>query len=302
MVEPSQTHPTLRQYEIFVAIAEELHFGRAAERFGVAQPALTQQLKLLEEAFGGELLFDRNRRRVRLTEFGATVLPEARALLRQARRVESVARLMAEGRGGRLEIGYVGSASYAGVLSRTLRTFLDGVSDVELVLQELDMDLQIHEIQSGRMDAGFVRLPVPGTPDNVRTLSILEEEIILAVSSSHRLAGSDSVKMTDLMDERFIFTHLGPDTGFAACAYALCSDASFTPNIVHRARQFTAIVSFVSAGLGVALVPASAARMDDEGVKFVRISDAARKSRIGLAYLDKPTNPALWRFLKTLPA
>lgn len=302
MVGSSQNHPTLRQYEIFVAIAEELHFGRAAERFGVAQPALTQQLKLLEEAFGGELLFDRNRRRVRLTEFGSTLLPEARALLRQARRVESVARLMAEGRGGRLEIGYIGSASYAGILSRMLRTFLEGAPDVDLVLQEIDMDLQIHEIQSGRMDAGFVRLPVPDTPENVRTLSILEEEIILAVPSSHRLADRTFVKMADLTEERFVFTHLGPDTGFAACAYALCSDAGFTPDIVHRARQFTAIVSFVSAGLGIAFVPASAARMDDEGVRFVRISDASRKSRIGLAYLDNPTNPALRRFLETLPA
>jgi len=208
---------------------------------------------------------------------------------------------MAEGRGGRLKIGYIGSASYAGILSRILRTFREGAPDVDLVLQELDMDLQIQEIQAGRMDTGFVRLPVPDTPDDVRTVSVLEEEILLAVPSSHKLASRKAVKMSDLSDERFIFTHLGPDIGFAACAYKLCADAGFAPNIVHHARQFTAIISFVSAGLGVAFVPASAALMNDTGVNFVHISDAKIKSRIGLAYLAKPTNPALKRFLETVP-
>ncbi|WP_131541716.1 LysR family transcriptional regulator, partial [Sulfitobacter indolifex] len=231
---------TLRQYEAFDVVAETLHFGRAAQLLGVAQPALTQQIKQLEAEFGGELLFDRNRRRVLLTEFGETVLPEVRALLRQAHRVENIADAARGGRRGRIELAYIGSASYAGVLGRVLKTFRAG-TDVDLVLHELDMDLQIREIVAGRIDAGFVRLPLSGVPDVLVTRDILEEDIMLALPRGHRLEGAESVRMADLCKESFIFTHLGPDLGFAACAYALCSDAGFTPHIAHRARQFTAI-------------------------------------------------------------
>jgi DNA-binding transcriptional LysR family regulator len=99
---------TLRQYEVFVASADTLHFGQAAEKLGVAQPALTQHLKQLETGFGGELLFDRNRRRVLLTDFGESVLPEARALLQQARRVEAIANAARDGQRGQIELAYVG--------------------------------------------------------------------------------------------------------------------------------------------------------------------------------------------------
>lgn len=291
---------TLRQYEVFMAIAEELHFGRAAQRLGVAQPALTQHLQQLEASYGNELLFDRNRRRVLLTEFGKSLVPEVRALLKQARRVEEVARLAAEGHRGRIEIGYVGSASYAGILGRALGEFRTGSGEVELVLQELDMDLQIAEIAAGRLDAGFVRLPLGTIPEGLVTRQILQEDIMLAVPLSHPLADVTSVQMRDLAEERFIFTHLGPDMGFAACSYQLCADAGFAPRIVHRARQFTAIVSFVSAGLGVALVPASATRLGNTEVRFLRISDATVNSRIGLVYRDAPTNPVLRRLLGAL--
>jgi DNA-binding transcriptional LysR family regulator len=290
----------LRQYEVFAAIADTLHFGQAAAQLGVAQPALTQQLKLLEAGFGGELLFDRNRRRVVLTDFGRTVLPEIRALLQQASRVETIANLARNGMRGRIELAYVGSAAYAGILGRVLREFRSGAEDVELILRELDMDLQIEEIVAGRLDAGFVRLPLSGVPEALVTHSIHDEDIMLAVPPGHRFAGAASVQMSKLRDEAFIFTHLGPDLGFAACAYQLCADAGFAPRIAHRARQFTAIVSFVSAGLGVAFVPASAARLSDTGVSFVPITDATVTSRIGLAYLEAPTNPALRRLLRAL--
>lgn len=291
---------TLRQYEVFFAIAETLHFGQAAEQLGVAQPALTQQLKQLEAAFGGELLFDRNRRRVTLTDFGKTVLPEAGALLEQARRVEAIAGAARNGQRGRIELAYVGSASYAGILGHLLREFRAGAEDVDLSLRELDMDLQIGEIVTGRLDAGLVRLPLSGVPEALATRTIHEEEIMVAVPPGHRLAKASSVRMAELREETFVFTHLGPDLGFAACAFQLCANANFAPKIAHRARQFTAIVSFVSAGLGVAFVPASAGRLSDAGVRFLPISDATVTSRIGLAYLDAPTNPALRRLVAAL--
>lgn len=292
---------TLRQYEIFVTIADELHFGRAAARLGVAQPALTQQIKALETAFGGERLFDRNRRRVLLTAFGKTVLPNIRALVRQAQQVQHIATLAREGRRGQIEIGYVGSAAYAGILGAGLSEFRMGAGDVELTLRELDMDLQIDEINAGRMDAGFVRLPLSGVPATLVTRHIFEEQIMIALPTDHPFSDAPSVQMQELAGERFIFTHLGPDMGFAACAHKLCADAGFVPRIAHRARQFTAIVSFVSAGLGVAFVPASAARVSDRGVRFVPIGDASVQSRIGLAYLDNSTNPVLRRLLAALP-
>ena len=294
-------HASLRQYEVFEAIADELHFGRAAQRLGVAQPGLTQQLQSLEEFLGGERLFDRNRRKVLLTEYGAGMLPEVRALLRQARRVEEIATLLMDGRRGHLEIGYVGSASYSGILGQILRRFREGAADVDLVLKELDMDIQVQEIVAGRMDAGFVRLPLSDIPDCLSTISVLQEDILLAVPHGHRLEARQYVSLAELSEESFIFTHLGPDMGFAACAYRLCAGAGFSPRIVHRARQFTAIVSFVVAGLGVAFVPASASRMTEFGVTFLPITDAAIKSIIGLAYLENPANPALRRLLEAVP-
>ncbi len=295
-----QLTASLRQYEVFVAIAERLHFGQAAAHLGVAQPALTQQLKHLETAFDGALLFDRNRRRVTLTEFGRALLPEARALLQQARRVEAVAEAARTGERGRIELAYVGSASYAGILGRLLRELRAGAADVELILRELDMDLQIAEIVAGRLDAGFVRLPLSGVPETLLTRTVHTEDILLAVPPDHRLAGLPSVAMATLREENFIFSHLGPDMGFAACAYQLCADAGFAPRVAHRAAQFTAIVNFVSAGLGVAFVPASAARMKDAGVSFLPIRDAKVQSRIGLAYLRDPSNPVLRRLLDTI--
>ncbi|MFG6567486.1 LysR family transcriptional regulator [Sulfitobacter sp. 1A13679] len=291
---------TLRQYEVFVAIAETLHFGQAAAALGVAQPALTQQLKHLETAFGGELLFDRNRRRVMLTDFGKSLLPEARALLQQARRVEALAESARNGQRGRIELAYVGSASYAGILGRLLRELRAGAAEVELILRELDMDLQIAEIVAGRLDAGFVRLPLSGVPEDLATRAVHTEDILLAVPPDHRLAEVPSVAMAALREESFIFSHLGPDMGFAACAYQLCADAGFAPRVAHRAPQFTAIVNFVSAGLGVAFVPASAARMKDAGVSFLPIRDAKVQSRIGLAYLRDARNPVLRRLLAAL--
>lgn len=295
-----QLSATLRQYEVFVAIAETLHFGQAAANLGVAQPALTQQLKHLETVFGGELLFDRNRRRVMLTDFGKSLLPEARALLQQARRVEALAEAARNGQRGRIELAYVGSASYAGILGRLLRELRAGAADVDLILRELDMDLQIAEIVAGRLDAGFVRLPLSGVPETLVTRTVHTEDILLAVPPDHRLAGVPSVSMATLREESFIFSHLGPDMGFAACAYQLCADVGFAPRVAHRAPQFTAIVNFVSAGLGVAFVPASAARMKDAGVAFLPIRDAKVQSRIGLAYLRDPSNPVLRRLLAAL--
>ena len=282
-----QLSATLRQYEVFVAIAETLHFGQAAANLGVAQPALTQQLKHLETVFGGELLFDRNRRRVMLTDFGKSLLPEARALLQQARRVEALAEAARNGQRGRIELAYVGSASYAGILGRLLRELRAGAADVDLILRELDMDLQIAEIVAGRLETLVTR-------------TVHTEDILLAVPPDHRLAGVPSVSMATLREESFIFSHLGPDMGFAACAYQLCADAGFAPRVAHRAPQFTAIVNFVSAGLGVAFVPASAARMKDAGVAFLPIRDAKVQSRIGLAYLRDPSNPVLRRLLDGL--
>ncbi len=293
---------TLRQCEVFKAIADELHFGRAAKRLGVAQPAVTQQLKLLEIAFQDEQLFDRNRRRVILTEFGAKMLPEIRALLQQAKRVENVAALAIEGRFGRLELAYIGSAAYAGILAPILRRFRTNAQNVELILREMDMDLQIQEITAGRLDAGFVRLPLPNIPDALVTRTIYEEDILLAVPPDHWLAGAIVAEVKDLAGEAFIFTHLGSNVGFSACAHRLCAEAGFTPDITQRASQFTAIVSFVSAGLGIAFVPSSAARLTHTGARFLPIVDTSIKSRIGLAYLAGRPNATLQHLLDVTPA
>ena len=198
----------LRHLRYFVAVAEELHFGRAAERLRIAQSALSTQIQALERHLGVRLLQRSKRSTVAVTDAGTLVLEEARQTLRQAERTELVGRRAGRGELGRVEIGYVVSAALAGVLSSTVSNFRRNHPAVDIRVQELATPRQLDELAAGRLDVGLLR-PRPRYPPGVVAVRVLREALMIALPQGHPLAtrGARSVRAAALADEEFVVPH-----------------------------------------------------------------------------------------------
>lgn len=261
----------LRQLRQFIAVAEELHFRRAAARLGMAQPPLSQAIQKLERDVGAELL-DRSQRRVRLTEAGLAFLTEARRTLAQAERTIAAAQRAARGLIGSLKLTYVGAATYD-LLPRLVRAYRASHPDVELALVERTTAAQVRALQRGESDVGLVRPPIFNATD-LRSEPLLRERLIAALPEDHRFAGQKTIRLRDLADESFIMfpAHEGPS--FHARIVTACEAAGFSMRIAQEAIQMHAIVSLVAAGLGVALVPASMQSLRQAGVVYRSLTDS----------------------------
>ena len=289
--------PTIRQYEYFVTLAHTLHFGRAAEKLNVAQPALSAQLRAMEGEMG-VTLFSRNRRNVVLSPAGALLLPEAESLLRQYKRTKELGRQVAVGEIGSLRLAYVGSAALGGVMAKIIHEFRNSAPNVELEFFEMDMEQQLDEIARGRLDGGFIRLPLPIGQTNFEQTVIQSEDIVVALRTDHPLAAETEVQPAALKDERFILTHLKPHMGFAANIHMVCAEAGFMPTEAHRARQFSIIVNMVAAGLGIAILPGSMRRFDFPEVVYLPLAGVDLCSEVALIAMPEPASPAARNFLE----
>jgi DNA-binding transcriptional LysR family regulator len=270
----------LRHLRYFVAVAEELHFGRAAERLGIAQPPLSQQIMRLEGRLGVEL-FRRTRRSVELTDSGAALLPAARDLLAQAARVEQTVRRSAAGTTGTIQMGFVGSAAHE-LLPTLLRRFRERYPDASVVPSELSTTEQIAAITRGALDAGLVRLPVESA--EVATLRLLEEPLVIALPDFHPLANRRRLPLAALSDEPFVMWGRPLNPPFHDEVIAACHDAGFSPNVVQEASEIPTIVSLVAAGLGVSLVPASMEQVRSDGVVYLPVQGAGVRIALALAW------------------
>jgi DNA-binding transcriptional LysR family regulator len=286
----------LRQFRYLAVLAEELHFSRAAQRLGIAQPALTQQIQALERELGAKL-FQRTKRSVHLTVAGRLTLEQALRTLRQAERTALVAREAGRGERGYVEIGYVGSAAYSGLLSRAIADYRKTNPNIELRLHELDITQQIEDIGSGRLDVAFIRPPARHWPVGVTSLTLLREPIILAVAKAHHLARLRAVPLAELADEPFIVTHFQEGVGFHARVVELCHKAGLTPRIAQRGRQFAAITSLVGAGLGVAFVPDSLRNLRLPNVVYRPLADTKTMSDLAIAFRKSEQAPAVVSFI-----
>lgn len=287
----------LRHLRYFVVLAEELHFARAAERLRIAQPGLTQQIQALERELGVRL-FHRTKRSVELSDAGVLLLEEARLTLAQAERAELVARRAGRGELGRVEIGYVGSAAYSGVLSATVFAFRQAYPEVDLRLREMDMERQLTELGEGRLDIGFIRPPVRDCPPGVIIATIFTEPVIVALRRDHPLAAREAVAIAALADEPFITTHLQAGVGFYEHTMAVCRQGGFTPRVAQKARQFATIISLVGAGLGVAIVPDSLRRVQLADVVYRPLADASELAELAIAFRRDEPSPAVKAFLQ----
>ncbi|MCW5891286.1 MAG: LysR family transcriptional regulator [bacterium] len=252
----------LRHLRYFVAVAEELHFSRAAARLHIAQPPLSQQIRHLEHELGVTLLF-RTRRRVELTDAGRAFLEEARRLLAQAERAQRIARRAGGGEVGQLSIAFVPSADLD-LLPRVLRVWHARFPDVELELRTLLPAAQLEGLAGGHIHVGLVRLPVSVGRDLV-VEPLLSEPIVAVLPQRHRLARRSRVRLAELADETIMLfqRHVAP--GYYDLLISACLGAGFTPRTFHPGSLQTNL-ALVSAGLGVSLLPASIRNLRRAGV------------------------------------
>jgi DNA-binding transcriptional LysR family regulator len=285
----------LRHLRYFVAVAEELHFGRAAGRLHMAQPPLSQQIKALETELGLKL-FERTKRRVELTDPGRLFLDEARATLARARRAEEVVRQAAKGMRGRLAVAFVTSASYS-ILPEVIRMFRADHPDVELTLQELNPAEQLAAIRKRDVDVGLLRLPVPNT--SLALEPVLKEPLVAALPRDHRLADSKFLRLKALAGEPFILfpRHHGP--GIFDVIMKACERAGFSPRMGQEPNDMQSILAYVAGGLGVSLVPASLAGFHAPSVSYLPLQPKPPCVELALAYDRERTPILLDSFRKT---
>jgi DNA-binding transcriptional LysR family regulator len=290
----------LRQLRYFIAVAEELHFGKAAQRLHMTQPPLSQTIQALEEQLGAPL-FVRNRRAVALTAAGQALLPEARRMLAQSAELPELVRRAAAGEAGRLALDFVSSADYS-ILPPFLRRYRAAFPQVQIVLQEATSDLQIEDLLHARVDAGLLIPPLPDKArDTLVYLKVLEEPLILAAPAGlAALEASGPVWLKDLPPLPLIIFPRPIAPALHDAILGVFGAAGITPEIGQEAIQMQTIVSLVSAGMGLALVPQSVSNLMRPGVEYRALRDPTPQVETGLAWRRDNDSPVLQGFLDLL--
>ncbi len=284
----------LRHLRYFVAVAEELHFGRAAVRLGMAQPPLSQQVQALERSLGVRLL-DRSRRHVALTPAGTQLLGDARRILADATSAAQAARRAAKGETGTLSVAFAASVMFL-ALPRIIRRFREQFSGVHLELRELATGPQLTALRSGELDVGFLRHP-PVDPALV-TETVMIEPLVVAVSRRHPLAARRRIALRDLASHDFVLFPSDLAPGLHAQVLSLCSNAGFAPAVRQVSRELYTTVSLVEAGMGVTIIPASVRKMGWRGVKYFPIPGPAATTHIDAAWRADNGSPVVRAFLE----
>ena len=289
----------LRHLRYFVAVAEELHLGRAAERLHIAQPPLSRQIRDLEREVGTPL-FERVPRGVELTPAGHAFLPEARLTLAQAERAQRTARRAAEGEIGRLRVGFVEAAAYSGVLPDVLGFFRMHLPNIGLSLFELDALEQADAFRGGRIDVGLVDSPPPDADRWLRVERVYTDPLVAALPHTHRLAARRRLALADLAGEPFVLfpRHVGP--ALFDDLIARCRAAGFSPRVVQEAAGWHTLAGLVGAGMGVAFVPGSLTHFQRPEVVYRPLRDLPVELELSAAWRQGEQSPVRERFVTTL--
>ncbi|WP_437318945.1 LysR substrate-binding domain-containing protein [Sorangium sp. So ce385] len=281
----------LRHLRYFTAVAEERHFGRAAQRLGIAQPPLSRQIQDLESELGFSL-FDRSRRRVELTPAGAVFLAHVRRVFDALDLAVHEARRASVGETGRLVVGYLSSLAYSGI-TELVRAFRTDFPSVELALREMPPQEQIEALKDGRIDVGFVRAPL--NDPRLASECVRREPLLVALPADHPLAGRRRIALELLSREPFVVFPRQRGSAFFDLVVGLCREAGFTPRIVQEALHLD-ILSLVAAGFGVSILP--------ESIKNIRRGGLALRPIVGapvtdllLAWRADDASPTLGQFL-----
>jgi DNA-binding transcriptional LysR family regulator len=285
--------PELRLLKYFVAVAEERHFGRAAERLHLAQPPLSQQIRKLEHQLGVELI-DRSRRPIELTGAGDALYREARLALVHGERAFAAARRAARGHLGHLRIGAL-QAAVDGVVPAVMREHRSAYPGVELELHELGTGDQIEQLSAHRLDVGFLRGPVDDPALAVERL--LEDPLAAVIPDHHEFSRQTAIQPQHLAHEEMVlWTRAAAPTTYADVV-ELFRHNGIQPQVVAEAPRIQTVLALVAAGIGVALLPTSFANLSRLGVRFVPLAGALPDRPIALAWRSKDRSPALAAFL-----
>jgi DNA-binding transcriptional LysR family regulator len=287
----------LRHLRYFVAVAEEGHVTRAAERLGIQQPPLSQQIQALERELDAQL-FRRKPRGVELTPAGRALYDEARAILARVDEAVAATKRAAQGEAGRIGIGFTSSASFHPFVPRTIRAFREAQPLVALALEESGTTELVAALRAQAIDAAFVRSPV-GESDDLFVRPLFDEKMVAALPSGHRLSGAgDDLPLAALADETFILYRRPVGPGLHDAIIAACDRAGFSPKIGQEAPRMLSTLSLVAAGLGVTVVPASMSRLEAEGVVYRPIDKSAQLTApLNLAYRRDEISAAVRRFV-----
>jgi len=288
----------MRHLRCLVAVAEELHFGRAAARLNLSQPPVSLAIKELEAELGVSL-FERSSRRIVLTREGEEAVRDARAVLARTELLKRRAHDAAQGQSGTLSIGFISLAAYS-FLPDTLRRFMADFPKVKLALHESTTDAMLAELEIGALDVGLI-FASPGMAPTLAYRATQREALMIALPENHPQARSSHVALEKLAHERFLGfeRHYGPMIFDAMVA--TCMRHGFSPELF-PARQMHTIVSLVSGGIGVALVPASVRALHREGVVYRPIKGERTLVETGAAWRRADDSALLQAFVDYLPA
>jgi len=288
----------LRHLRYFVAVADELHVTRAASRLGIAQPALTQQIKSLERELQVNL-FARSGRGVTLTSAGEAFLLEARAILAHVAAATVKARDAALGLRGRLSIGFTESASFHPLVTQSFQAFRLACPEVELHLQEGHSPGLIEALTRGTLDFAFVRPPFPLDPE-VQFDILAEEQMMAAVPLDHRLAAKTQIVLADLSEERFVLYPRAVRPGLSDSVVAACQKSGFEPMVVQETPQLSSTINLIAAGMGISVVPETMRQVRHETVSYRPVADLELKAYLGLAGRRDNPSPIAANFRSVL--
>ncbi len=279
----------------FVILAGHLHFGRAAQARHLSQPALTKQIRRLEEALGGELLA-RGKHGTRLSAFGAGFLPKAREVVDAFDRLQEEGRQAAAGRTGRLRVGF-GSYTLE-IVPRLIVKLRAAEPGLEISLRDMSTAEQLAALQAEQLDVGFTRLPLPQGMRDCATLPVISGHLALVRPSRPRPARRAS--LDECRDQPFVILSKERSPGLYDLLLALCARHGFHPRIVQEVSELTTALALVRSGMGLSIIPDSLWSRRFTGVEMQPIREAAAVWAVGAAWRRRDSNPALRRFLELL--
>jgi DNA-binding transcriptional LysR family regulator len=286
---------SMRVLRTFLIAAEEGHFGKAAKRAHLSQPALSRQISNLEEEIGAAL-FARVGRGVELTSAGETFVEHARRCLRHYESGVLAAKRASSGLGGELRVGFVSPAIYANIVPRLISSFRDRAPGVSVSLDEFSSQPQARAIENGELDVAFLHPPIPGIELELHVL--LRQRFVAALPAKHPLASKDALHARELASEPFIIFPRERGPGLYDRTITACQMAGFSPDIVQEATRMQTIISLVAAGIGVAILPHSVMNLSQEGTVYRELLDVEEEGLLAAAWSPENTNPTLAVFLE----
>ncbi|XVO87898.1 LysR substrate-binding domain-containing protein [Pseudomonas palleroniana] len=289
----------LRHLRYFIAVAEELHFGRAAQVLGISQPPLSQQIQALEQEVGARL-FERTNRRVELSEAGRLFLQEARLVLAQVDKAADVARRAQSGELGELKIGFTSSAPFNSSIPQAIFAFRQAFPAVHLNLQEMSSTEVAESLVDESIQVGLMR-PLP-LPDSLGVIELMHEPLVAVLNAGHPLVdGSErGLHLAQLAQEPFVFFPRTYGSGLYAQLLNLARDAGFSPHFAQEAGEAMTIIGLVAAGLGVSVLPASYQRIRIDGVVYRTLLDQEAVTAVWLVQRKGAQSPMAKAFVELL--